>query len=183
MHTTSQSNLNPALMPKDLATIKDTMTVPSINNQKDFRSALGKFGTGVTIVTAHDNHHPIGMTVNSFASVSLDPALVLWSVANKSERRDGFCNAGFFAVHILAEDQADLALNFAKNPTPFETCEWHFGKHHLPVLPRAIARFECSIHTTYDGGDHTIIIGKVEQFTHNEGKPLMFVGGHFGKFS
>ena len=183
MHTTSQSNLNPALMPNDLTTIKDTMTVPSVDNQKDFRSALGQFGTGVTIVTAHDNHHPIGMTVNSFASVSLNPALVLWSISNKSERRDGFCNAGFFAVHILAEDHTDLALNFAKNPTPFETCEWHLGKNHLPVLPSAIARFECSIHTTYDGGDHTIIIGKVEQFTHNEGKPLMFVGGHFGKFS
>ena len=183
MQTTNQSNLKLALMPNDLTTIKDTMTVPSVDNQKDFRSALGQFGTGVTVITAHDNHSPIGMTVNSFASVSLDPALVLWSIANKSERRDAFYNAGFFAVHVLAENQADLALNFAKNPTAFEECEWHFGRHHLPILPGAIARFECSIQTTYDGGDHTIIIGKVEQFTHNEGKPLMFVGGHFGKFS
>ena len=183
MHTTNQSNLKVALMPTNLDRSQDTMMVPSRDNHHAFRNALGKFGTGVTVITAHDNHSPIGMTVNSFASVSLDTALVLWSIANKSERRDVFYNAGFFAVHVLAANQADLALNFAKSPTAFEECEWHFGRNHLPILPEAIARFECSIQTTYDGGDHTIIIGKVEQFTHNEGKPLMFAGGHFGKFS
>ena len=115
-------------MPTDLDQSQETMMVPSQENHRAFRNALGQFGTGVTVITAHDNHSPIGMTVNSFASVSLDPALVLWSIANKSERRDAFYNAGFFAVHVLAEDQADLALNFAKNPTAFEDCEWHFGK-------------------------------------------------------
>jgi flavin reductase (DIM6/NTAB) family NADH-FMN oxidoreductase RutF len=183
MHTTNQSNLKLTLMPTDLDRSEDTMMVPTRDNHHAFRNALGQFGTGVTVITAQDNHSPIGMTVNSFASVSLDPALVLWSIANTSERRDAFSNADFFAVHVLAEHQADLALDFAKNPTAFEQCEWHFGRNHLPILPDAIARFECSIQTTYDGGDHTIIIGKVEQFTHNKGKPLMFAGGHFGKFS
>ena len=121
-------------MPTDLDESQDTMMVPSQENHRAFRNALGQFGTGVTVITAHDNYSPIGMTVNSFASVSLDPALILWSIANKSERRDAFYNAGFFAVHVLAEDQADLALNFAKNPTAFEDCEWHFGKHHLPIF-------------------------------------------------
>ena len=100
MHTTNQSNLKVALMPTNLDRSQDTMMVPSRDNHHAFRNALGKFGTGVTVITAHDNHSPIGMTVNSFASVSLDPALVLWSIANKSERRDVFYNAGFFAVHV-----------------------------------------------------------------------------------
>ncbi len=160
----------------------ETMVKTSIDNQKEFRNALGQFGTGVTVITAHDNQSPVGITVNSFASVSLDPALILWSVANKSGNKDLFCTAALFAVHVLAEDQADLALKFAKDSSAFEEGEWHFDSNHLPILHKAIARFECSIQTIFDGGDHTIIIGKVEQFTHNQGKPLLFAGGQFGKF-
>jgi len=161
----------------------ETMIQTSVDNQKEFRTALGQFATGVTVITANDNHGPVGITVNSFASVSLDPALILWSVTNKSSNKDLFCNAPFFAVHVLAEDQADLALKFAKDPSAFAEGEWHFDSNHIPILHKAIARFECIIHTTFDGGDHTIIIGKVEQFTHNQGKPLIFTGGQFGKFS
>jgi flavin reductase (DIM6/NTAB) family NADH-FMN oxidoreductase RutF len=161
----------------------ETMIQTSVDNQKEFRTALGQFATGVTVITANDNHGPVGITVNSFASVSLDPALILWSVTNKSSNKDLFCNAPFFAVHVLAEDQADLALKFAKDPSAFAEGEWHFDSNHIPILHKAIARFECIKHTTFDGGDHTIIIGKVEQFTHNQGKPLIFTGGQFGKFS
>jgi len=163
--------------------MQETMIQTTLDTQKELRNALGQFGTGVTIITAHDNHIPVGITVNSFASVSLDPALILWSVANKSSNKDLFCNAPFFAVHVLAEDQADLALKFAKDSSAFAQDQWHFDNNHLPILHHAIARFECSIHATFDGGDHTIIVGKVNQFTHNQGKPLMFAGGQFGKFA
>ncbi|MFK7902273.1 MAG: flavin reductase family protein [Nitratireductor sp.] len=156
---------------------------PVIENQRQFRNALGQFATGVTIITANTENGPVGMTVNSFASVSLDPALILWSVSKTSGRYEIFKNAKNFATHVLHEDQAELALAFAKNPKVFDDCDWRYGDNNVPIISNTLARFECVQEATHEGGDHTIIIGKVERFSQREGSPLIFSAGKFGSFN
>lgn len=155
---------------------------PSVESERAYRDALGRFGTGVTLITTHTAQGPIGMTVNSFASVSLNPALVLWSVAKKSGRYDAFINATNFAIHILAEDQYDLAMAFAKNADAFEDSDWEFNESNIPLAKKALARFECETNVVHDGGDHSIMIGRVQKFSQRNGQPLLFTAGKFGTF-
>lgn len=157
--------------------------VPSADNKRLYRDALGKFATGVTVVTARTKQGPVGMTANSFASVSLEPPLVLWSVDKSSGRYEIFRDAKHFAIHILREDQSELALDFAKNADAFSNCEWRDNEHGVPLLRHSLTRFECSLETTYDGGDHTIIIGRVTGFSKQDGNSLVFASGKFGAFS
>jgi flavin reductase (DIM6/NTAB) family NADH-FMN oxidoreductase RutF len=157
--------------------------VPSLENKRLYRDALGKFATGVTVVTARTDKGPVGMTANSFASVSLDPALVLWSVDKSSGRYEVFRDAKHFAIHILREDQSELALDFAKNADAFSNCEWRDNEHGVPLLRHSLTRFECDLETTHDGGDHTIIIGRVTGFSKQDGNSLIFASGKFGAFS
>lgn len=157
--------------------------IPSDDNKRLYRDALGKFATGVTVITARTEHGPVGMTANSFASVSLDPALVLWSVAKTSGRYQVFKNAQHFAIHVLRENQSELALDFAKNADAFSNCEWRDNEYGVPLLRHSLARFECALETTHDGGDHTIIIGRVIGFSKQEGNSLVFASGGFGAFS
>lgn len=156
---------------------------PNVEAEREYRDALGKFGTGVTLITTHTDRGPIGITVNSFASVSLDPALVLWSVAKKSGRYEAFRNASHFAIHILAENQMELAMAFAKNANTFKAPDWDISEDNIPLAKTALARFECINETAHDAGDHSILVGRVQRFSQRHGQPLLFSAGKFGTFS
>ena len=146
-----------------------------------FRSALGRFATGITIITCWQDGQPMGITANSFASVSLDPPLVLWSPAKASRRHLAFSQATHFAIHILEVGQEALCHNFARQGNGFKNLKWQTGIQNVPLFPDCLARFECSLYAQHDAGDHTIIIGHVDRFEKNEGKPLVFSQGTYLK--
>ena len=145
------------------------------------RRALGAFPTGVTVVTTMTPQGPLGMTANSFASVSLEPPLVLWSPARKSKRFPAFEAAEFFAVHVLAEDQKHLSEQFATTGLEgFETLEFETGLGDAPLLSGCSARFECSQAAGHDGGDHLILVGEIMRFASTDKAPLVYHKGSYG---
>lgn len=151
------------------------------DDARAFRRALGHFGTGVAVITAAGDPHPVGVTVNSFSSVSLDPPLVLWSAANGATSLPAFLAASGFAVNVLASDQADVSARFAKSGgNKFEEFGHEVGGHGAPLLPGCVARFECRRFSEVPGGDHTIMIGEVERFARYGGTPLIFAQGRYG---
>jgi flavin reductase (DIM6/NTAB) family NADH-FMN oxidoreductase RutF len=152
-------------------------------DQRQFRDALGQFATGVTIVTARTDAGPVGMTVNSFASVSLDPPLVLWSVARDSDRFESFERTDHFAVHVLPADGQALASSFAASGTDFNGLAPEEGVGGVPLLPHFAARFECRTEARHHGGDHLILVGEVVRLEVREARPLVFHAGCFGRFS
>ncbi|MGB7285986.1 MAG: flavin reductase family protein [Salaquimonas sp.] len=160
----------------------DEVIVPKKGEERSLRDAMGKFATGVTIVTVKTENGPVGMTVNSFASVSLDPALVLWSIEKKSGRYSAFTEAEHFGIHVLDESQADLALEFARNANAFDNCAWHTNEMGVPMVEGVLSRFECKRAALHEGGDHTIIVGEVLQYGFRYGEPLVFASGKFGVF-
>lgn len=147
-----------------------------------FRDALGCFATGVTVVTVLSDDGPAGITANSFASVSLDPPLVLWSPARSSSRFDWFAGAAHFAIHVLDADQQDLAARFTRGGAGFNGLAYRSTPEGVPLLPRPLARFECSRHAVHDGGDHAIVVGRVLRAMLRPGDPLLFAQGRFGQF-
>ncbi|MEQ9480598.1 MAG: flavin reductase [Algiphilus sp.] len=146
-----------------------------------FRKALGSFATGVTIITTRDAAgEPVGLTVNSFNSVSLNPPLVLWSLANNAMSLPAFRDAEYWAVHILSSDQEDLSTRFAKRgENKFADLELETGSGGIPLLPGCSARFQCRTASSYQGGDHLIFIGEVVAFDHYDNAPLVFHGGRY----
>ena len=151
------------------------------DDTRGLRDALGQFATGVTIVTAQTEDGPIGMTANSFSSVSLEPPLVLWSVGKSASRHDIFAKAERFSINVLASEQAPVAKAFVKDGQAF-TDENSVEVDGLRIIRDALATFECALHTTFDGGDHTIVLGKVTHLTLGDGAPLVFHRGGFGSF-
>ena len=152
-----------------------------------FRDALGRFATGVAVVTAREEGGvtPVGITVNSFASVSLDPPLVLWSVARSSARHRHFVSATAFAIHVLRADQIGLAKRFTGSGAGFEGLDLRFNAADVPLIDPVLARFECVTEAMHEGGDHTIIIGRVTHFSLSlslSQPPLCFFAGGFGDF-
>ena len=147
-----------------------------------FKEAMGSYPTGVTIVTSTDiNGNPVGLTVNSFASVSLDPLMVLWSIDHKVSTLKTFTEQGKFAVHILAGDQQELCKTFAsKNVDRFSTCKWDFSDHELPIIEGAFTVLECYTFKTVEAGDHTILIGEVTNIQINEKAPMLYHRRQFG---
>ncbi len=148
----------------------------------EFRAALGRFATGVTIVTARDAEgRRFGLTANSFNSVSLDPPLVLWSLSQRAASMAAFSAGSHYAVHILAADQRELAERFAQpHADRFEGIEVVEGVGGVPLLPGTAALFECFNRSRYSEGDHTIFVGEVERCRHREGAaPLIYHGGRF----
>lgn len=145
------------------------------------RNAFGHFATGVTIVTMLDPEgRRVGMTANSFSSLSLDPPLVLWSLARTSVNHGLFCGAQYFAVHVLDSHQSALARHFAtKDIDRFEAMATDAGLNGVPLLPDFHARFQCERAACHDGGDHTIIVGRVLRFDERPGDPLLFYRGRF----
>ncbi|QDY69253.1 flavin reductase family protein [Qingshengfaniella alkalisoli] len=157
--------------------------VPGPDTQKAFREALGQFATGVTVVTTNSPDGPIGITANSFASVSLNPPLVLWSPAKASARYDVFAMAERFAIHIMASDQLDIVRGFARNPDFFDGLSWNPDEAGVPLIDDCLARFDCAKESQMDGGDHLVILGRVLQASHRTGAPLLFARGQFGQFN
>ena len=147
-----------------------------------FRRALGNFATGVTVVTAADAAgRKVGVTANSFNSVSLDPPLVLWSLDKRSNSHEVFEQASHFAVNVLAADQIDLSNNFARpKDDRFAEIEYQPGEGGAPVFADCSARFHCENYLQVDGGDHWIMIGKVVAFDDFGRAPLLY---HQGAYS
>lgn len=150
--------------------------------ERQLRNALGQFATGVTIVTTADAQgQPVGMTVSSFSSVSLAPALVLWCLGRATALRPTFERSQHYAIHVLALDQLDLALRFSsKMANRFEHVDWQPNAQGVPILAGAAAVFECVLRNRYDGGDHMIMLGQVMQCRHQPAAPLLYHGGHLG---
>lgn len=146
-----------------------------------FRAALGAFATGVTIVTTRDaDGNDIGLTVNSFNSVSLEPPMILWSLARSALSLPAFMAAEHFAVHILAAEQEALSNLFArKGADKFAGLSLARGPGGVPLLEGCAARFQCRTAFRHEGGDHEIFVGEVLKFEHFERQPLVFQGGRY----
>jgi 3-hydroxy-9,10-secoandrosta-1,3,5(10)-triene-9,17-dione monooxygenase reductase component len=148
---------------------------------RTFRAALGNFATGVTIVTTRDEDAcDVGITANSFNSVSLDPPMILWSLARSSRSLPAFMHNPHFAVHVLAADQDDLSRRFAmRGADKFAGLEVERGEGGVPLLSGCAARFHCRMAFRYEGGDHIIFVGEVLSFESGSTTPLLFHAGRY----
>lgn len=156
--------------------------VPSVDNARAFRTALGQFATGVTLVTIDGPEGPMGFTANSFSSLSIDPALILWSVAKSARRYPFYAGARHFAVHILGAAQQGLITRFGSTGLGFDGLDHELNAEKVPLIAGALARFECALHATHEGGDHLIVVGRVLRVTCEGGAPLVFAKGQMGRF-
>jgi flavin reductase (DIM6/NTAB) family NADH-FMN oxidoreductase RutF len=155
---------------------------PPTFSSQEFRTALGMFATGVTIVTARSQDGSlIGLTANSFNSVSLAPPLVLWSLSSAAGSLGAFSKGSHYAINVLAADQKALAERFAlKGGDRFDGVAFTEGIGGAPLFDGAAATFECFNRSRYEEGDHVIFVGEVERCGHRRGaSPLLFHGGRF----
>lgn len=143
------------------------------------RRALGSFATGVTVITTlADGGRPVGVTASSFNTVSLDPPLILWSLSRQSPNLDAFRIGSHFAVNVLADGQLELCNRFGRpGPDKFAGLVTQPGAGGAPLLPGAVAQFECQREAVYPGGDHLILIGRVLRYRWNSRNPLLFCQG------
>ena len=155
--------------------------IPTVKNQRALRDAFGCFATGVTIITTSCKRGPIGITANSFSSVSLDPPLISWCPAKSSDRLPAFEETTDFAVHVLRDDQAELARTFAQQGEAFDD-SWRRSAEGIPILDTCLCVLECTRVATHDAGDHLIMVGEVKRAQFREGSPLVFGRGGFGRF-
>jgi len=147
----------------------------------EFRLALAQFATGITVVTAcGPDGRRVGVTANSFNSVSLHPPLVLWSLANKSSSLSTFQTCSHYAVNILTAQQQALATHFATHTgDKFAGVEFDTGLGQCALLKDCLASFECINRSQYQEGDHTILVGEVVNFKHQTGDPLIYYGRQY----
>lgn len=165
-----------------LSKVRPSQARPPNFSPTEFRGALGMFATGVTIVTARaEGGAFIGLTANSFNSVSLSPPLVLWSLARSAGSFAAFSTGSHYAINILGADQQDLAKQFAaKGDDRFAGVQFISGAGGAPLIQGAAATFECFNRSRYEEGDHIIFVGEVERCSHQPGaSPLLFHGGKF----
>ena len=150
-------------------------------DERQLRDALGRFATGVTIVTCCDAQGAfVGLTANSFASLSLDPPLVLWSLRSSSPLCVAFLAAKRFAVNVLTESQVDLSRRFAsRDEHRFADGIWGLGEHGAPLLAGCAATFECESLSNQIAGDHHLFIGRVLACSESTLPPLVFQAGHY----
>jgi 3-hydroxy-9,10-secoandrosta-1,3,5(10)-triene-9,17-dione monooxygenase reductase component len=151
------------------------------NDARNLRGALGQFATGVTVITTVDgDKSPVGVTASSFNSVSLDPPLVLWSLAKTARSMKAFEESGYFCVHVLGASQEELSARFATpGSDKFAGQEWIPGHGEVPLLPDFAARFQCKTTHMYEGGDHLIFVGEVLDYEKSDEPPLVFHGGRY----
>lgn len=147
----------------------------------EFREALGRFATGVAVATcAGTGHGPVGVTINSFSSVSLTPPLVLWCLDKSSDREGAFIECGGFAINVLARAQQALSVRFAEvgqhDFTGIKYDTWVTG---APVLPGVLSAFDCELEARHDAGDHWILVGRVRKLCTREGEPLLYFRGSY----
>ena len=148
---------------------------------KKYRDTLGCFTTGVCIVTAIYQDSPVGITVNSFASVSLSPPLVLWSLNNTSASYKAFSNAEFYNIHVLTSSQESLSNKFAsRDKNKFVDVDWSSDQRNIPQIRNCKAVFRCNTESKHPEGDHLILVGRVESMDADSGKqPLIFSQGKY----
>ena len=148
-----------------------------------FRRALGQFATGVTIVTTRDAHgQPMGLTVNAFSSVSLDPPLVLVCIDRRSETHDGFEASHVFGISVLREDQEHFSQRFSQSGREkFAARDLHLGEVGVALVPGALAHIECRVVSATQAGDHTIYVGEVVRLAVAAGQPLLFHASEYGR--
>ncbi|MDX1733656.1 MAG: flavin reductase family protein [Halioglobus sp.] len=149
---------------------------------RELRNALGRFATGVCLITAATKDgKALAMTANSFSSVSLEPPLVLWCLQNNSDVYDAFANPRYFGINILALEQQDLSGQYArKEQHELDPAHYSEGKHGVPVIRDALVSFECEMEATHEGGDHLIIVGRVRDMLQRDGgDPLLFFSGGY----
>lgn len=164
-----------------MSDVSQSARAPSFST-REFRAALGMFATGVTIVTARAaNGRLVGLTANSFNSVSLSPPLVLWSLARSAASMAVLANGSHYAINVLAADQQALAQRFAsKDLDRWSGVVYTTGAGGAPLIEGAVATFECHNRSRYEEGDHVIFVGEVERCTHRAGvPPLLYHGGRF----
>ncbi len=155
---------------------------PGADNARALRDALGRFATGITVITCDSVMGPLGITANSFASVSLDPPLVLWSPAKSSKRYEAFVNAQHFAIHVMSAEQAHICGGFANDGHAFDGYDWHACPKGVPLISHCLSRFECTQEAVHDAGDHSIVVGRVQRVSTQAADPLMFYSGKYGGF-
>jgi flavin reductase (DIM6/NTAB) family NADH-FMN oxidoreductase RutF len=154
-------------------------------DEPSFRTVLGHFATGVTIITAMDDGEPIGVSANSFTSVSIDPPLVLFCASKVSTTWPKIEAAGKFTVNILNEHQEDICRVFAtKGADRFSRIGWRPSASGSPILHDALAYIDCTIKDQYDAGDHLIVVGLVQELgVLDDSGPLIFYRGGYGHFA
>ncbi|QFU76029.1 flavin reductase [Halioglobus maricola] len=151
---------------------------------RELRNALGRFATGVTVITTHNAQgEAVGMTANSFSSVSLDPALVLWCLQNNSDMYETFASPTSFAINVLALEQEEISNFYAKKGDHLmDPAHFSIGRNGAPLLRNALVSFECTLDAAHEGGDHLIIVGKVEDMVSRPtGQPLLFHSGRYAE--
>jgi flavin reductase (DIM6/NTAB) family NADH-FMN oxidoreductase RutF/DNA-binding MarR family transcriptional regulator len=149
-------------------------------DQRAFRRCLGQFVTGVTVITTVWQGKPVGVTASSFSSLSLDPPLVLWSIALTSRSCSAFRHSEHFAVNILKADQIDISQRFSTSTEDkFKDVDWQPGCLGSPTLPGILALIECTTETVLAGGDHIILVGRVKRYARFPGSPLLYVQGRY----
>ncbi len=156
--------------------------IPTFDTAK-FRQVLGHFPTGVVVVTAHGDDGPVGMAIGSFASLSLDPPQVLFCPARTSSSWPKIRAVGKFCVNVLAEDQEDVSRVFASKATDkFAEIGWRRSGNGSPLIEGVLAYIDCEIADVLDGGDHEIVVGRVQDLeVRHEGGPLVFFRGGYGR--
>ena len=150
------------------------------NKSQALRDCLGKFATGVTIVTCQGPDGPCGITANSFSSVSLEPPLILWNIDKQSNALHAFFEAEYFAVNVLRSEQQSLAEHFARSErVTFEGIDHRLTGSDVPLVENTLACMECRTDQIIEAGDHYIIIGEIENHTMSDGEPLLFFAGDY----
>lgn len=157
---------------------------PTHDRQIALRKAFSCFGTGVTVVTVNTTNGPVGMTANSFSSISLNPPLVLWAPSVLSLRHTHFVNAKQFCIHVLGAHQLEMAEHFAKHDADFSPFDWQLGPLDAPQISGCLAEFHCTTHAIHPAGDHSLILGEVRHVVQNDSgaQGLLFDQGRFGSF-
>ncbi|MBN9004029.1 MAG: flavin reductase [Rhizobiales bacterium] len=150
-------------------------------DSRAFRRCLGEYATGVTVITTRHAGGLAGVTANSFSSLSMDPPLIMWAISRTSRSFDSFRSAESFAVHVLSADQIAISRRFSgADQNKFAGLAWSPGQTGAPLIDGVAARFECRREAIYDGGDHVILVGRVEYYTHYETEGLLFARGAYG---
>ena len=151
-------------------------------SENEFRDTLARWASGVTIVTARAGGEPVGMTAASFSSLSLDPPLVLVCVARRAQAHEGLVSAPGFAIHVLGASQAEMSAQFARpGAEKFDAHPVASGPFDVPLLPFGVARLVCEAHSTHDGGDHTILVGRVVSVERSGTDPLLYCNRAYGR--
>ncbi len=152
-----------------------------VEDRRELRNAFGCFATGITVVTTRNaDGAPVGITANSYSSLSLDPPLVLFCVDSSINSFEAFRTCEAFSINILRDDQRALSENFARSgDDKWKSLEELSGDNGCPVFDGSLAVLECDKHAMHEGGDHLIVIGRVTRMEYDEGKPLVYYRGTY----